>query len=95
MSEVETFEEGVRKDPDNPDLRFQLGKAYFYTGKNTEAMEALKASIRLKQDHAESHFYLAKVFDILKRYDEMIDAFQHAAPMGDPQGGRIGQMFVM
>jgi len=79
MDDIEKLRQAAKENASDPESHFLFGQACLNEGKHQEAMDAFKKTIALCPDHAPAHFFLAKVFDVFKRYDEMIDAFQEAA----------------
>jgi tetratricopeptide (TPR) repeat protein len=79
MDDIEKLRQAAQENASDPESQFLFGQACLNEGKHQEAMDAFKKTISLCPDHAPAHFFLAKVFDVFKRYDEMIDAFQEAA----------------
>ncbi len=79
MSEIDRLTAALASRPEDAELWHQLGLAQFDAGSNEEARASLVEAVRLEPGRAESHFFLAKVFDVLKRYGEMVDAFREAA----------------
>jgi TPR repeat protein len=51
----------VAKDPKNPRLQYQLGRAYFYSGKATEALPHLEAAAGA--GHEQAQFVLGYIID--------------------------------
>jgi len=79
VSEIEKLKEELKGRPQDPERHLKLGLAQFDAGETEAARASLVEAVRLKPGWAEAHFYLAKVFDVLKRYDDMLDAFREAA----------------
>jgi len=79
MSEIDRLTEARKSQPEDAGLWLRLGLAQFDAGGAEEARASLVEAVRLEPGKAEAHFYLAKAFDVLKRYGEMVDAFREAA----------------
>ena len=52
-------------DPDDAKAHYNLGNAYFESGKYKEAIESFKQAIRINPDHALTHYYLGTSYLLL------------------------------
>jgi len=66
--------EAEKLDPDNPDLEFNLGRAYFLKEHYDIAEQKLTRALKLKPEFSEARFNLGLVYLQLKRWDDA--AFQ-------------------
>lgn len=68
---IQWLETASNEDPANPNVFMMLGIAYGNIQADNQAEEALKKAYRLGQARAaDSHLYLAGIYDKLKRYGE-------------------------
>ncbi len=58
----QTFAEAVRLDPNNPDARANLGKAYMEKGMSHEGVTQLSEAVRLKRSEARFHYLLGQAY---------------------------------
>ena len=61
-------------DPDDAKAHYNLGNAYFESGKYKEAIESYKQAIRINPDYANAHYNLDVAYDKLGMYEESIEA---------------------
>ncbi len=76
--EIEDAKEEVRKNPDDADAHFNLGNAYYKSGRYKEAIESYKQAIKIKPDDARAHYNLGLVYGKLGKYKEAIEPFKQA-----------------
>ena len=57
---------------------FNLGNAYYESGKWKEAIESYKQAIRIDPDFAYAHNNLGLAYDELDKYEEAIESFKLA-----------------
>ena len=69
----------IRNDPENPDLYFWIGIAYYKTGRNQEAEESFHAALKLNPADARIHYNLGALYFREKKWDQAIASFLHAA----------------
>ncbi|RJQ49712.1 MAG: tetratricopeptide repeat protein [Nitrospiraceae bacterium] len=67
-----------RDEEKEAEVQLSLGDAYMTSGKYKEAKEAFKQAIRLRPDHAVSHFKLGMVYGILNSEMDEIEAYKQA-----------------
>ena len=69
---AKAFFEALEKEPTNPILANELGKAYMDTGSVDKAIEAFKKAASLKPDYYEAQLQLAKAYTEAKNYDDSL-----------------------
>ncbi len=52
------YERALAIHPENPDVRTDLGTAYWYTGNADKALEAMQTSLKYRPDHPQTLFNL-------------------------------------
>ena len=76
--EVEDAREEVRNNPDDANAHYNLGIAYYNTGKHKEAIESYKQAIRLDPDFAMAHYNLGTTYNNTGKYQKAIESHKHA-----------------
>jgi len=76
--ELEDAKEEVRKNPDDAEAYFNLGNAYYLSGKRKEAMESFKRSIKIKPDFAPGYFFLGLSNDRIYKHKVVRKCYQKA-----------------
>ena len=85
--ELEDAKEEVRKNPDDAEAHFNLGNAYYLSGKRKEAMESFKRSIKIKPDFAPGYFFLGLSNDRIYKHKVVRKCYQKAISI-DPNYAR-------
>lgn len=84
---VQVYQQAIRLDPTNPQLRLNLGGVYFNLNRMDEAIEQFKLSVSLKQDFANGYYNLAAAFrekgDIANATAALKQAIEHV-PANNP-----------
>ena len=75
---IETYEQAVKRNPDDAKAHFNLGVTYETFGKYKEAIEAYKQAISCDSDHAAAHCNLGTAYSVLGKYKEAIDSLKQA-----------------
>ena len=60
-SAIQYYERALAIHPDNPDVRTDMGTAYWYTGNAEKAMAAMETSLQYRPDHPQTLFNLGWV----------------------------------
>jgi tetratricopeptide (TPR) repeat protein len=92
-----SYKKAVTVRPEIAELRANLGLMYYQTGKDQEAIEALRQAIRLKSDLFVPHLFLGLDYSRLKRFQEAIPYLKQATLLNptDPQARRaLGQAYA-
>jgi len=76
---IEQLIVAIRKDPENPDLYFWVGIAYYKTGRNQEAEESFQSALKLNPADARIHYNLGALYFQEKKWDQAIASFLKAA----------------
>src|SRR5581483_11838956 len=58
---IEFYEKALALHPDNPDVRTDMGTAYWYTGNADKAIEEMETSLKYRGGHPQSLFNLGWV----------------------------------
>jgi len=77
-------------------IRREMGEAYLYSGRSSEAVVELKRSVELNPGFASAHRDLAAAYHQLRRYEEAIDAISKAIelePKSASAHNQIGHMY--
>lgn len=84
LKQPEKFEklmkEAVSKDPNNPDLFYNIGVVNYNEKKGAEAIKYFKKAIELKSDYKNAHFMLAN--SMLFKDNELVEKM-NALPASD------------
>lgn len=72
------FKQGIAADPNNGEVRYNLGVMYLQVGWLDQAAEAFRATIRLKPEMAEGHVNLISTLISDKRADDALAAVEAA-----------------
>jgi len=91
------YKEAVAVRPEIAELRANLGLMYYQTGRDQEAIAALRQAIRLKSDLFVPHLFLGLDYSRLKRFQEAIPYLKQATLLNptDPQARRaLGQAYA-
>jgi S1-C subfamily serine protease/Flp pilus assembly protein TadD len=72
--ELEDAQERVPKNPNDADIRNELGKAYYFSGQHLYAINVYRQAIRIKPDYADAHNNLGVA---LERTNEVYGAIKH------------------
>lgn len=59
---IKVYEKGIKLNPENPSLHFNLAVTYFHQNKPDNAKKSLKMAILLKSDYLSCHFGLSQVY---------------------------------
>ncbi len=76
VEEIEIYKQEVEKNPDDAEAHYNLGVAYYDSGKYQEAIEACKQVIRLDPDDAKVHNNLAAAYGKSGKYQEEIESYK-------------------
>ncbi len=76
--ELEDAKEEVRKNPDNALAHYNLGDAYFKSGKYQKAIKSYKQVIRIVPDFAKAHIFIGLAYSALDMSKEAIKSFKKA-----------------
>ncbi len=60
--EIETYKQEVEKNPDDAKARYNLGVAYYDSGKYKEVIESFKQAIKIDPDDAKVHISLGLAY---------------------------------
>lgn len=60
-SAIQYYEKALAIHPENPDVRTDMGTAYWYTGKADKAIEEMETSLKYQDGHPQSLFNLGWV----------------------------------
>ncbi len=66
---MEECKQEVRKNPDNALAHYNLGDAYFKSGKYQKAIESYKQVIRIVPDFAKAHIFIGLAY-LRFRYEQ-------------------------
>jgi Tfp pilus assembly protein PilF len=72
------YQTALKESPQNADLRCDYGYFLYSTGRDAEAEESLKESLRLSPDHRQATINLALLVGHQGRYDEALTLFTKA-----------------
>lgn len=75
------YREAISKDPNNPDIVYNLGNLYYTKEKNKEAGQRLHGSTKVTQNKAAKHraFHnLGNTFMKQKQYEQAVEAYKEA-----------------
>ena len=76
---IERLLKAEKEDPENPDVRYNLGIAYFKNGLVDKAEQQFKEAVRLKSDYSEAYNYLGRIYLYYRGQTEAaIQCFQKA-----------------
>ena len=81
---IELLERALRDTPDNPEIRFWLGVAYFKQGDDLKAERAFKAVTIVAPQHLQARYNLGAVYFRQNKWAQAIDAFLKTAEI-DPR----------
>ena len=94
---AEFYRQAASLDPENAELRTNLGLMYYQTGKDQQAIEAFSQAIRLKPGLFVPNLFLGLDYLRLKRFNEAIPYLKRAARLkvADPQAQlALGQTYT-
>ena len=69
---------GIEDYEMTPEHWFNLGNAYYDSGKYKEAIKSFKQALRINPDDAEAHFNLGVAYGGLGKYKEAIESYKQA-----------------
>lgn len=92
---VELCQRAVDSVPCNAKFRNSLGWAHFRNGDNEKAVVELKKSTELDPAAYDSHYHLATVYYMLKRYEEAIPVFERALEIRPNSAGTLNNYAYM
>ena len=75
-TEIESYKQAIRIDPDNAAAHYCLGVAYVLSGKYKKAIKSYKQAIRIDPDDADAHFNLGLTYIILKDRGSAIEQYK-------------------
>lgn len=81
-SALEEFNAVVRKDPDSPEIHYNLGLTYYELGGYSKAINEYKRSIQLKPDLAEAHFNLGVAYNQSGQEKNALQSYNSAMKYG-------------
>ncbi len=67
-----------RLSPNDPQIRYYTGLAYYGNGLKSEAKEQFHAAVSFRSDYSEAHNYLGTIYLEEGRHDRAIEAFNRA-----------------
>jgi protein O-GlcNAc transferase len=73
---IAKFKAGLRKDPSDYRLHFELGDALFKSGKKAESISHFQKSIRLKPDYIDALFNLGTAYSDLGNMSKALSIFK-------------------
>ncbi len=76
LKSVEECKQEVRKNPDNALAHYNLGDAYFKSGKYQKAIESFKQAIRIDPDDAVVHYSLGLAYLDLKVMNSAFEEYK-------------------
>ena len=71
---IEIFEEARRKSPENPDIYYYIGEAYFRNGDTQKAISNLQKAIEMNPENPSYHYTLAMVYLSQNKNKEAIES---------------------
>ncbi len=74
--EIEAYKQAIRTNPDDVQAHYNLGVAYFSSGKYKEAIDALKQAIRIDPDYAMAHNNLGVAYYLSNDRDSAIEQYK-------------------
>lgn len=79
-----TYQQAIRLDPANPNLRIAQGGVYYSLKGFTEAAQLFQQAVDLKPDFPNAYYNLSATFRELKDYDKAVQAMQKVVELVDP-----------
>jgi tetratricopeptide (TPR) repeat protein len=73
---IAKFKEGLRKDPSDPRLHFELGDALFKSGKKAKSISHFQKAISLKPDYTDALFNLGTAYSDLGNRSKALSTFK-------------------
>jgi len=71
---IEIFEEARRKSPENPEIYYYIGEAYFRNGDTQKAISNLQKAIEMNPENPSYHYTLAMVYLSQNKNKEAIES---------------------
>jgi tetratricopeptide (TPR) repeat protein len=71
---IEIFEEARRKSPENPEIYYYIGEAYFRNGDTQKAVSNLEKAIEMNPENPSYHYTLAMVYLSMNKNKETIES---------------------
>jgi tetratricopeptide (TPR) repeat protein len=71
---IEIFEEARRKSPENPEIYYYIGEAYFRNGDTEKAISNLQKAIEMNPENPSYHYTLAMVYLSQNKNKEAIES---------------------
>jgi len=78
QKKMDIFGEFYATNPENFDINYGLGLAYYNMGKNEEAKKYLEKAISLKPEHSDANNNLATVYYVMRQYELSLQYFKKA-----------------
>ncbi len=80
---VKAYEKIIKKDKENDQALFNLGRAYSKLDEDKDALKALQAAVKLKPDDGDYQTELGEIYIKLAQYDEAIRALKKAIDLDE------------
>ncbi|MGA3292324.1 MAG: tetratricopeptide repeat protein [Candidatus Microgenomates bacterium] len=80
---IQAFIQAIALDPTNPNLRIELGGAYYALGRYSDAIDSFKLATLAKSDLANAYYNLAIAYRENKDYDNAITAMNTVLTLVD------------
>jgi tetratricopeptide (TPR) repeat protein len=94
---ISAFKRAIDREPGDPELFYQLGRAHYYLGEFSQAFEALEKSLRLDPYNAEANFIMGEGRVHTQEGEKAIPFLQRALEL-DPTmlkaRGELGKAFL-
>ncbi len=75
---VNAYEKIIKKDKENDQAFFNLGRAYSKLNEDKDALKALQTAVKLKPDDSDYQTELGEIYIKLAQYDEAVRALKKA-----------------
>lgn len=92
------FQRALRLDPDNAELHYYLGNAYYYQNRIDEAMQEYCEAVALDPDEGHYHYVLGNTYLEQNRYEEAIAELEKSIASDDSQAHafhNLGEAFYL
>ena len=83
------FRRGLTGAPDDPWLRFELGKTLFQTGDQELGLRELRKAVELKPDMPDAYQQLGVGLYLRRSYEEAIENMTKAIDLGSEFGHQL------
>ena len=86
--------EATKADPENADLHYKLGNAYFDLAEFEQARRAYEAAVRLDPDHAAAYCNLGLSLKRLGSLNKAVEAYRAALEIAPDDATALGNLIV-